>query len=48
MYYFDANVFILPQIYDLSVESAAKAKEYLTSLTEEKIEGCKSTLTLDP
>ena len=47
MYYFDANVFILPQIYDLSVESVAKAKEYLTSLTEGEIEGCTSTLTWD-
>ena len=47
MYYFDANIFIFPQIYDLSIESAAKAKEYLTSLTEEKIEGCTSTLTWD-
>lgn len=47
MYYFDANVFILPQIYDLSRESVAKAKGYLTSLTEGEIEGCTSTLTWD-
>ncbi|KYK33949.1 MAG: twitching motility protein PilT [Theionarchaea archaeon DG-70-1] len=47
MYYFDANIFIFPQIYDLSIESAAKAKEYLTSLTEGEIKGCTSTLTWD-
>ncbi|MGC1122102.1 MAG: type II toxin-antitoxin system VapC family toxin [Candidatus Methanofastidiosia archaeon] len=47
MYYFDANVFIFPQIYDLKVEFAAKAKEYLTALAEEEIEGCTSTLTWD-
>jgi hypothetical protein len=45
MYYFDANIFILPQIYDLSVGSAAKAKEYLrlagTSLMGMRTEGKK-------
>ena len=29
MFYFDANVFLFPQIYDLDIEEAAKAKEYL-------------------
>jgi hypothetical protein len=47
MFYFDANVFLLPQIYDLDIEEAAKAKEYLTALAEGKIEGCTSTLTWD-
>jgi len=47
MYYFDANVFIYPQIYDLKIGSAAKAKEYLTALVEGEIEGCTSTLTWD-
>ena len=47
MYYFDANVFIFPQIYDLNVKIAKKAKEYLFELTEGNIDGCTATLTWD-
>jgi len=45
MYYFDANVFILPQIYDESINEVKKAKEYLIKLASGEIEGCTSTLT---
>ncbi len=47
MFYFDANVFLFPQIYDPNIEEAAKAKEYLIALVEGEIEGCTSTLTWD-
>jgi hypothetical protein len=47
MYYFDANIFILPQLYEPAIEEVAKAKNYLTKLVEGKIEGCTSVLTWD-
>jgi hypothetical protein len=47
MYYFDSNVFIFPQIYDLNFEFAAKAKKHLVALAEGRIEGCTATLTWD-
>jgi len=47
MYYFDANVFILPQIYDESIKEVKKAKEYLIKLANGEIEGCTSILTWD-
>ena len=47
MYYFDANVFILPQIYDESIKEVKKAKEYLIKLASGEVEGCTSTLTWD-
>lgn len=47
MFYFDANVFILPQIYEESVDEVRKAKEYLIKLANGEIEGYTSTLTWD-
>jgi predicted nucleic acid-binding protein len=47
MYYFDANVFIFPQIYEHTVDEVLKAKEYLVKLAEGDVEGCTSTLTWD-
>ncbi len=47
MFYVDANVFILPQIYEESIDEVRKAKEYLIKLANGEIEGCTSTLTWD-
>ncbi len=47
MFYFDANVFILPQIYEESITEVKRAKEYLIKLAEGEIKGCTSVLTWD-
>jgi hypothetical protein len=47
MYYFDANIFILPQIYEESISEVKKAKEYLIKLANGVMEGCTSALTWD-
>jgi len=47
MYYFDSNIFILPQIYEESIGEVRKAKDYLIKLASGEIEGCTSTLTWD-
>ncbi len=47
MHYFDANVFLLPQLYEESIEEVRKAKEYLLKLATGEIEACTSVLTWD-
>ncbi len=46
-YYFDANVFLLPQLYEESIEEVRKAKEYLLKLATGEVEACTSVLTWD-
>jgi hypothetical protein len=47
MFYFDANVFILPQIYEETISEVRKAREYLIKLAKGEVEGYTSTLTWD-